>query len=151
LVRPARLFFKFMPTKTCPHCHETKSTDEFYKNKSNPDGLQSYCKVCHNTCSAERKRRKGDLKPQEPQSAVQTLESEQNDHSAKLKAGKPQSRKLERYEIVRQVSSRTGSANWAVYDNRTGENSNSIIYVGDCLNDALEKIDELSAPAHRWS
>lgn len=34
------------PTKTCPVCGQTKSRTEFYKNKSNQDGIGSICKEC---------------------------------------------------------------------------------------------------------
>jgi hypothetical protein len=32
--------------KTCGTCKIEKSTSEFYKNKTKPDGLSSYCKDC---------------------------------------------------------------------------------------------------------
>jgi hypothetical protein len=34
--------------KTCTKCGENKSLDEFYTNKTNPDGRRSKCKQCHN-------------------------------------------------------------------------------------------------------
>lgn len=34
--------------KRCPKCGETKSIDEFYKNKSRKDGHSAWCKVCDN-------------------------------------------------------------------------------------------------------
>lgn len=33
-------------TKTCKTCGEEKSISEFYKNSSNPDGLDLHCKEC---------------------------------------------------------------------------------------------------------
>lgn len=36
-------------TKRCPKCGETKSIDEFYKNKSRKDGYSVWCKGCDNT------------------------------------------------------------------------------------------------------
>lgn len=39
-----------MTTKTCTKCGETKTVDQFGKNRSHPDGLQSRCKTCHNAC-----------------------------------------------------------------------------------------------------
>lgn len=38
--------------KFCPRCQETRSRSDFHRNKSAPDGLQSYCKAC----SAETQR-----------------------------------------------------------------------------------------------
>lgn len=35
-----------MPKK-CPKCSALKSVDNFYKNKSKKDGLNSWCKVCY--------------------------------------------------------------------------------------------------------
>lgn len=32
--------------KRCPDCGETKSLDDFYKDKRRKDGKQFYCKVC---------------------------------------------------------------------------------------------------------
>jgi len=32
--------------KRCPTCNIKKNDSEFYKNKSKPDGLQNYCKIC---------------------------------------------------------------------------------------------------------
>lgn len=34
-------------TKTCSHCKEDKSLGEFFKDRRNPDGLNSQCKACH--------------------------------------------------------------------------------------------------------
>lgn len=45
--------------KYCPGCKCEKPTSEFYKNRRNADGLQSACKVCHNTyvgLTAKRKK-----------------------------------------------------------------------------------------------
>jgi len=42
-----------MTSKTCSKCKEKKSGDEFYKNKSRKDGLNSYCKICFKTYSKE--------------------------------------------------------------------------------------------------
>lgn len=33
--------------KTCLKCHKEKESDQFYKQKSNKDGLQKWCKSCH--------------------------------------------------------------------------------------------------------
>lgn len=35
-----------MNVKLCPRCLQTLSTDLFSRNRSNPDGCQSYCKAC---------------------------------------------------------------------------------------------------------
>lgn len=35
--------------KLCPKCEEVLELDNFYKNKSKPDGLNSYCKNCLDT------------------------------------------------------------------------------------------------------
>src|SRR5688572_619467 len=32
--------------KICPKCGIEKSLNEFHKNKSKPDGVQIYCKLC---------------------------------------------------------------------------------------------------------
>jgi hypothetical protein len=37
---------KHMEEKKCYKCKEIKSYSEFYKNKSNKDGLSGYCKKC---------------------------------------------------------------------------------------------------------
>lgn len=39
--------------KKCYKCKETKSTDEFHKNKYKSDGFQSYCKACAKVRNAE--------------------------------------------------------------------------------------------------
>jgi len=39
-----------MDTKRCSKCGETKSTDEFSKNRTRKDGLQSQCKACKSEC-----------------------------------------------------------------------------------------------------
>jgi hypothetical protein len=33
-------------TKICPKCGQEKNSTEFHRNKSQPDGLNTYCKVC---------------------------------------------------------------------------------------------------------
>jgi hypothetical protein len=35
-----------MKTKTCSRCGEEREYFEFHSNKSKPDGLASWCKVC---------------------------------------------------------------------------------------------------------
>jgi len=42
------------PTKTCSRCGTAKPHTEFFPNRNARDGLQSYCKACHNEA-----RRKG--------------------------------------------------------------------------------------------
>ena len=37
-----------METKKCSKCGEVKPINEFYKQKSHKDGLNSYCKCCMN-------------------------------------------------------------------------------------------------------
>ena len=37
-----------MKTRKCPHCQTVKSLDDFYKWKSKPNGLSTYCKTCEN-------------------------------------------------------------------------------------------------------
>lgn len=32
--------------KTCPHCSQSKSLDQFYRSKQSPDGVDSWCKSC---------------------------------------------------------------------------------------------------------
>jgi hypothetical protein len=39
--------------KTCPKCEENKPKEEFYKNKSKPDGLDFICKSCSQVKKAE--------------------------------------------------------------------------------------------------
>jgi 5-methylcytosine-specific restriction endonuclease McrA len=34
--------------KTCPRCKTEKPFDQFYANRAQRDGMQPYCKVCHN-------------------------------------------------------------------------------------------------------
>lgn len=36
-----------LAVKRCSYCHELKSVDEFYRNRSKRDGLQCRCKRCH--------------------------------------------------------------------------------------------------------
>lgn len=33
--------------KRCPKCDQTKSLDQFFKNRSMKDGVSGYCKKCH--------------------------------------------------------------------------------------------------------
>lgn len=35
-----------MKSKTCSHCSTPKDTSKFYKNRTEPDGLQPWCKLC---------------------------------------------------------------------------------------------------------
>lgn len=35
-----------MSTKLCPKCNETKPFNEFYKNRTKPDGCSVYCRAC---------------------------------------------------------------------------------------------------------
>ena len=49
---------KVRPPKRCPHCG-TGDLAAFGKNRSRPDGLQSWCRVCMNEWgSASRKGKK---------------------------------------------------------------------------------------------
>ena len=39
--------------KFCPGCQSNKSTSDFSKNSRKPDGLQSYCRICHRQKSSK--------------------------------------------------------------------------------------------------
>lgn len=45
--------------KTCPACKSTKPFKEFYKDKSQPKGIDTYCKACSTT---KRNSKKHNLK-----------------------------------------------------------------------------------------
>src|ERR1022692_1721955 len=36
-----------MTTKKCPKCRRSKPLDQFYNNRKQVDGKQTYCKKCH--------------------------------------------------------------------------------------------------------
>lgn len=42
-------------TKRCPKCNEIKDTVQFGKNRSEKDGLQTYCKLCRKIYQKENK------------------------------------------------------------------------------------------------
>ncbi len=44
--------------KVCPACHVKKPLSEFGKNRHMKDGLNTYCKVCHNANTMEGQRRR---------------------------------------------------------------------------------------------
>jgi hypothetical protein len=51
-------------TKRCPRCGETKALEEFHRDRTSPDGVQSRCKAC--VLAAQRlaraeKKKAGDL------------------------------------------------------------------------------------------
>ena len=43
--------------KVCRKCHMTKAASEFYRNKTNPDGLYNQCKVCFSQDATVRRER----------------------------------------------------------------------------------------------
>lgn len=47
-----------METKVCSKCGRELPTTEFYVNKHQKDGLQSYCKECHCKATTEAARRR---------------------------------------------------------------------------------------------
>ena len=44
----------------CGKCHEVKAVSEFYKNKSQKDGVKTICKDCDNKCSKEHYKQNTD-------------------------------------------------------------------------------------------
>lgn len=44
ILRPT--LFDDNPLKRCSKCHIAKDTNQFHRNRHNPDGLQHYCKAC---------------------------------------------------------------------------------------------------------
>ena len=44
-----------MPTKLCPKCQTTKSTQEFYSDPKRKDGLYGYCKQCFDSINEARR------------------------------------------------------------------------------------------------
>lgn len=44
--------------KRCCSCHEVKPVEEFYKNKTQPDGLNGYCKICWKEMYKDRREAK---------------------------------------------------------------------------------------------
>jgi hypothetical protein len=47
--------------KTCGTCKQVKPVSEFYKNKTKPDGLASYCKTCKRTYNKTHYTERGHL------------------------------------------------------------------------------------------
>lgn len=45
-------------SKYCPKCEQTKSKDEFSKNKTSTDGLVAYCKPCSSIYNREYRQSK---------------------------------------------------------------------------------------------
>lgn len=43
-------------TKHCPKCDQDKPLDTFGKNRSRPDGLQAWCKLCSKKNQRERRK-----------------------------------------------------------------------------------------------
>ena len=52
-----------MESKVCSKCQTEKilSHEYFYRNKSNPDGFDTYCKWCRNTVTAMARRKKANV------------------------------------------------------------------------------------------
>jgi hypothetical protein len=44
--------------KKCPRCEEIKEFSMFYKSKKLKDGIQSYCKKCHDSLDAATRIRR---------------------------------------------------------------------------------------------
>lgn len=47
-----------MTEKRCPKCGETKKANEFYRDRSSPDGLQGRCRRCHREAMNESRAKK---------------------------------------------------------------------------------------------
>lgn len=47
-----------METKKCTKCGFTMPRSEFYKRKSAPDGLQTYCKKCLDSYALKKRQKK---------------------------------------------------------------------------------------------
>lgn len=54
------LFRKRFKVKSCRGCGKVLTTDEFYKNKFNEDGLDHYCKFCRQEYNSEWSRKHTD-------------------------------------------------------------------------------------------
>lgn len=52
--------------KTCATCNESKSLEEFGKQKSSSDGLQRSCRPCTNAYQTERRQERAKLKVHKP-------------------------------------------------------------------------------------
>lgn len=48
-------------TKRCSGCHKELPRTEFYRNRSSPDGLQAYCKVCGKAKTKQYQKEKPEL------------------------------------------------------------------------------------------
>ncbi len=48
-------------TKKCRKCGQELPITEFYKNRSQPDGLQSYCNSCMYSYATAAKKRRSDV------------------------------------------------------------------------------------------
>lgn len=58
-----------METKVCSKCGRELPTSEFYVNKHQKDGLQSYCKECHCKATADAARKRRERKKAEAEAA----------------------------------------------------------------------------------
>jgi len=104
-------------TKRCRDCKTNKSTSEFHKLKTRPDGLAIRCKSC----------------------TIERL----NPYTARLAKAK-QLESGARYSIVRNTSRRTGQCNWGIWDSRPYD-GNPVCYVADNLKaQSLNAIDSIN-------
>ncbi len=51
-------YIKYQMIKICSKCKISKEISEFFKNKTQKDGLQSYCKICHSEAVYKNKDKK---------------------------------------------------------------------------------------------
>ena len=103
--------------KICPCCKETKDFSFFYKNKTQKDGLQSYCKECFKTKIGKYSHKKKDYNK---------AWKENNKESASLSLRQATSRwkkanraKATSYEIARQQRKTKACPNWLTSFDKT--------------------------------
>ena len=139
-------------SKSCSKCATDKPETEFFRDGRRKSGLTPWCKTCLSIAREERaERRKDPLQTPEALVECAAAETTKERPKAKREPKEPQSRAPDRYQVVRRVSRRTGAASWTIFDNSACEGANSVIYVADCLKDALVEKERLDAPPQKWT
>lgn len=120
--------------KFCPKCRTAKSVkpgeEEFYKNRSRPDGFSDWCKVCHKESMNKKKTRQPAAKKKTAGSAAKakpTAASKKESSSAKSSDQRPATAKT-----TAGTGKNTDQSSDRKTDTGTGHNTASTISMKTC-------------------
>lgn len=148
--------------KTCSKCREEKPGEDYYRNRSAPDGRRSVCKTCQNAATRRWREDNPERMAELQREWRQANPVRSREHARRWRARNPEraaAKNAERRDLIDALKRREGCADCGTadgllhYDHRPGEEklfnvADGKRYAWDVVLAEIAKCDVRCAPCH---